>query len=119
MSIKLQLCEHPVIDLSGCYDEDALWVTKIIQEQLPPKLRHQFLIQNGWRLMGQTETGNKWHTSWYANMELVNAPETFTQIEAVTLTVWFLLSLTGKISLTGRPRDWWNDYRGHRYSVAA
>jgi len=69
--------------------------------------RHDFLIATGWRFLGNSTNGR----SFYANLDLIDSSETFTQAEAVRLTVWAMAALRKLVNYRIFGPSWWLRYK--------
>lgn len=94
------------------------YVTRVVEKN--EAARHTILLAKGWRFLGYSPQAGK---AFYANMNIIDSAETFTQLSAFTLQVCYELFTANKDAIEYKTiladRYWWQvfqDYRTRRYS---
>jgi len=89
------------------------YVTEVIN--LHEKNRHAILVAAQWHFLGYCDVS---HRAFYANLNKINAIETFTQINAFTLEVWWQLIRSNhhnpKLEKLLDNPQWWKRFQSAR-----
>jgi hypothetical protein len=94
------------------------YVTRTVDKN--ESTRHAILLAKGWRFLGYSDQHGK---AYYANMNIINGVETFTQLSAFTLQVYFEVFSANLDNPDCRKilhnKDWWMNYHDSRIPRAS